>query len=74
MRESVPTALATSLTSAPVLSQMAEKELMLDILCARKALAASLESSEDHELIVRIFSLRKFRKEIKMRECQLGRT
>jgi hypothetical protein len=36
---SVPIALATSSTSAPVASHRALIELMLDILCARNALA-----------------------------------
>jgi hypothetical protein len=39
MRESSPTAFATSLTEAPVASQTAEIVFMLDIRCARKALA-----------------------------------
>eukprot|EP01139_Manchomonas_bermudensis_P014343 Amastigsp_a508395_1463.p3 type:complete len:185 gc:universal Amastigsp_a508395_1463:593-1147(+) len=47
-RESSPTARATCWTSAPVASQMAEIELMLEMRCARNALAVSLESSDDH--------------------------
>ena len=47
---------ATSPTSAPVASQTAEIAFMLEILWARKALAASLESSEDQVFIVTIFS------------------
>lgn len=38
--ESRPTARATSDTSAPVASQTADSEFMLDILCASIALAA----------------------------------
>lgn len=37
---SVPTAFATSDTLAPVTSQTADRELILDILWARNALAA----------------------------------
>lgn len=40
MRESKPTALATSETSAPVASHTADKEFILDILCASIAFAA----------------------------------
>jgi len=40
IRESIPMALATSETSAPVASQTAEMELMLEILWARNAFAA----------------------------------
>lgn len=40
MRVSVPTAWATSVTSAPVISQMADIALILEILCAKNALAA----------------------------------
>lgn len=40
IRESRPTALATSDTSAPVTSQTAEREFILDILWARNAFAA----------------------------------
>ena len=39
IRESMPTALATSLTDAPVASQIAEIVLMLEMRCAKKALA-----------------------------------
>ena len=45
MRESVPTARATSSTSASVFSQSAEMLLIDEMRCARKALAVSLESS-----------------------------
>lgn len=38
--ESKPTALATSDTSAPVASHTADKEFILEILCARNAFAA----------------------------------
>lgn len=40
IRESKPTAFATSVISAPVASHTADSELMLDILCAKNALAA----------------------------------
>ena len=53
MRESIPMALATSVTSAPVTSQRAEIELMEEIRWARKALAVSLESSALQRLVVR---------------------
>uniref|UniRef100_A0A6B0U361 Putative secreted protein n=1 Tax=Ixodes ricinus TaxID=34613 RepID=A0A6B0U361_IXORI len=53
---SLPIACATSDTSAPVSSQMADTALMLEIRWARNALAASLESSEDQVFIVMIFS------------------
>ena len=52
MRESLPIAKATSSTSASVASQRAEMALMLEIRWARKALATSLESSEDQRLVV----------------------
>lgn len=42
MRESSPIARATSDTSAPVASQIADRELMLDILWARNAFEAWL--------------------------------
>ena len=50
-------ALATSSTSAPVASQRAEIELIDEMRCARNALATSLESSEDHRLVVTMRSL-----------------
>lgn len=56
MRRSCPTAWATSFTSAPVASQMAEMALMEEILCARKALAASFDNSELQVLVVIILS------------------
>ncbi len=39
IRESSPTAFATSLTEAPVASQTAEIVLILEIRCAKNALA-----------------------------------
>jgi hypothetical protein len=39
IRESSPTAFATSLTDAPVASQTAEMVLILEIRCAKNALA-----------------------------------
>ena len=56
IRLSFPTALATSSTSAPVASQRAEILLMELIRCAKKALDTSFESSDDHTLVVTIFS------------------
>ena len=56
IRESLPIALATSSTSAPVASQRAEIELIDEIRWARKALATSFESSDDQRLVVMIFS------------------
>merc|ERR1719499_1339977 len=53
----MPTARATSDTSAPVFSQRAEMAFMEDTRCARKAFATSLLSSEDHRLVVRMRSL-----------------
>jgi hypothetical protein len=53
---SLPTAYATSDTLAPVASQSAEMAFTEEILCAKNALAASLESSADHRLVVRILS------------------
>jgi len=44
-------AVATSDTSAPVLSQMIEMEFMLEIFWARKAFAVSLDNSEDQVLV-----------------------
>ena len=57
IRVSIPTAIATSETSAPVASQTADKELMDEILCARNAFAANFDSSELHVLVVKIFFL-----------------
>lgn len=54
--ESFPMARATSDISAPVASHTADNELMLEILWAKKALAASLESSELHVFVVMILS------------------
>mmetsp|Transcript_2147 Transcript_2147/g.3966 ORF Transcript_2147/g.3966 Transcript_2147/m.3966 type:complete len:302 (-) Transcript_2147:241-1146(-) len=56
IRGSVPTARATSATFAAVASQRAEIELILDTRCAKNALATSLDSSEDHKLVVMIDS------------------
>ena len=56
IRLSIPMALATSCTLAPVASHSSDNELMEDTRCAKKALAVSLESSEDHTLVVSIFS------------------
>ena len=55
--ESIPIAFATSDTFAPVASQRADKELIEDIRCAKKAFAVSLDSSDDHKLVVNMFSL-----------------
>ena len=55
--ESIPIAFATSDTLAPVASQRADKELIDDIRWARKAFAVSLDSSDDHKLVVKMFSL-----------------
>src|SRR5213075_935920 len=52
MRLSLPMALATSSTSAPVASQRAEMELIDEMRCARNALATSFDSSDDHRLVV----------------------
>ena len=56
MRESRPTAYATSSTLAPVASQIAESALIDEIRCARRAFAASLESSEDQRPTFRMRS------------------
>ena len=56
MRESMPMAWATSVTSAPVFSQRAEMVLIEEIRWARKALATSLDSSALQTLLVRIRS------------------
>jgi len=50
--ESRPTARATSEISAPVASHTADSELILEILWAKNAFAASLDSSEDQVLVV----------------------
>src|SRR6185436_9413526 len=52
MRESLPIALATSSTSAPVASQRPEIELIDEMRCARKALATSFDNSDDQRLVV----------------------
>ena len=56
IRESIPIALDTSSTSAPVASQSSEMELMEDTRCAKNAFAVSLLSSEDQRFVVKIFS------------------
>ena len=40
---------------APVASQSSDKELIEDTRCAKKALAVSLDSSEDQTLVVIMF-------------------
>ena len=57
MRLSVPMECATCVTSAPVASHRADMALMEEMRWARKALAASLESSADQRLAVMICSL-----------------
>ena len=47
---------ATSSMFAPVASQIAERALMEEMRCASMALAASLDSSEDHRPTVKILS------------------
>ena len=49
-------ALATSETSAPVLSQISDMALMLEIFWAKKALAANFDNSDDQVFIVMIRS------------------
>ena len=56
MRESTPTAYATSSTSAFVFSHSAEMALIDDMRCARKAFDAILASSALHALEVMIRS------------------
>ena len=56
IRESFPIASATSPTSAPVTSQIAEIEFIELILCAKKAFAVNLESSLLHKLVSINFS------------------
>lgn len=46
IRVSRPTAFATSVTSAPVDSQTADNEFILDILWAKNALAAYLQKTK----------------------------
>jgi len=57
MRESCPMARATSSTFAPVTSHNSEIALIEDTRWARKALATSLDSSDDHKFVVRMRSL-----------------
>ena len=54
MRLSVPMACATSSTSASVASHKADKALMEEMRCAKKALAVSLDNSDDQTLVVNI--------------------
>ena len=54
IRESVPIALETSSISAPVSSHKAEIELMLEIRCARNALAVSFDNSDDQETVTKV--------------------
>ena len=56
MRESKPTACATSSMFAPVASQIAESAFTDEMRCASIAFAASLESSEDQRPTVRMRS------------------
>ena len=56
MRLSEPIARATSSTLAPVRSQIAATALIELTRCARKAFAASLESSADQTLVARMRS------------------
>ena len=58
IKVALPIALATSDTSAPVLSQISDMALMLEIFWAKKALAASLDNSDDQVFIVMIRSAR----------------
>ncbi len=53
---SVPIAFATSDTFAPVFSQISEIAFMEETRCAKNAFAVSLDSSEDHKLVVNIRS------------------
>jgi hypothetical protein len=54
--EYLPTACATSETSAPVASQRVDMAFIEEILWDRKAFAANLESSADHKLVVIMLS------------------
>src|SRR6187402_104625 len=56
IRESIPMAFATSLTSAPVFSHNSESALMEETRCAKKALAVSFDNSDDQTLVVNILS------------------
>jgi hypothetical protein len=55
IRLSIPIALATSFTSAPVF-QSSDIALIEEILCARKALAVNFDNSDDHTFVVNILS------------------
>lgn len=54
IRESLPTALATSVTSAPVASHTADSELILEILCARNAFAAYIHKNNIYNTIINV--------------------
>jgi len=56
MRLSLPMAFATSSTSAPVASPKGRDRIDRGNAWARKALATSFESSDDHRLVVMIRS------------------
>src|SRR5690606_13854926 len=56
IRESIPTALATSSTLAPVTSQSSETALIEETRCARNALATSFDNSDDQRFVVKIRS------------------
>ena len=56
MRESKPTACATSSMFAPVASQIAESAFTDEMRCASIAFAASLDSSDDQSPTVRMRS------------------
>ena len=55
-RGSAPIARDTSSTLAPTFSHTAEMALMEEMRCARKELAVSFASSEDHVLVVMMCS------------------
>ena len=57
IRGSDPMAREISSMSASVSSQRAVMEFIDDTLCARKAFATSFDSSDDHRLVVIMFSL-----------------
>ena len=54
---SIPTALETSFTSAPVFSHNAETVFIELILCARNALEINFDNSELHKLVFNILLL-----------------
>ena len=53
---SIPIALATSLTFAPVFSQSSDNAFMEETRCARNAIAVNFDNSEDQTLVLRILS------------------